>query len=197
MSRKAVQCIILILSLSFGSTQFISAGSPDKIFKVRKEDSHIGFSIYKWLVIKEEGRFKDFNGTIRYDESNPRATQVEFTIQTASVDSRNENRDGAIRGEEFLNVKQYPTMTFKSTNAWMKGKDSLFADGDITIRGVTKRITIPVKVTGVANAGREIGTVAGFESTFAINREDFGVARGWDVIGKDVTINLLIGAGSK
>jgi hypothetical protein len=69
--------------------------------------------------------------------------------------------------------------------------------GDITIRGIAKRITIPVKVTGVAFAGSEIGQIAGFESEFVINREDFGVAKGWDVIGKDVTINLLVGASSK
>ncbi len=187
--------MLFLISFIFIDSSF--AGSPDKIFRVRKEDSHIGFSVYKWLVIKEEGRFKDFNGTIKYDPSNPNSTQIEFTIQTASVDSRNANRDGAIRSQEFLDVKNYPAMTFRSSNAWMKGKDSLFVSGDITIRGITKRITIPVKVTGVAFAGNEIGQIAGFESEFIINREDFGVAKGWDVIGKDVTINLLVGASSK
>ncbi|MCI0706450.1 MAG: YceI family protein [Ignavibacteriae bacterium] len=164
---------------------------------VRREDSQVGFSISKWGVFKEEGRFKDFDGTIQFDPSNPSATTVDFTIQAASIDSRNEGRDRALRSQEFFNVSQYPTLTFKSVSATPLDKSTVEVTGDITIRGVTKRIVVPVKVLGVNHTGRDIGTLAGFEATFTINREDFRVADGWDIIGKEATIHLLIGAGTK
>jgi polyisoprenoid-binding protein YceI len=163
---------------------------------VRKEDSHIGFSIYKWAVIKEEGRFRDFEGTIQYDPQKPLSTQVQFTIKAASVDSRNENRDGALRSEDFFHVSKYPTLSFKSTRITSFQDGMMLVEGDLTIRGISKRMTLPVKVLGVTNAGRELGTLVGFESTFVINREDFRVGQGWGVIGKEATIHLLIGAGS-
>jgi len=164
-------------------------------FSVRKEDSHIGFAIYKWAVFKEEGRFKDFAGTIIYDPKNPVASQVEFTVQANSIDSRNADRDGALRSKEFFNVAQYPTLGFKSRQVAKKSADTLLVTGDLTMRGVTKPITIPVKLLGVNRVG-DMGLLAGFESTFVINREDFGIAAGWDIIGKEATIHLLIGAGS-
>lgn len=163
---------------------------------VRQEDSQAEFSITKWAVFKEEGRFKDFEGTIQFDPSNPAATTVDFTIRAASVDSRNEGRDRALRSEEFFYVERYPTLTFKSVRARPLDQSNIEVEGDITIRGVTKRITVPVKILGVNHAGRELGTLVGFESTFTINREDFKVGEDWQIIGKEATIHLLIGAGT-
>ncbi len=166
-----------------------------KTFAVRKEDSHIGFAVYKWVVFKEEGRFKDFAGTIVYDPKNPAAGSVEFTVRTNSVDSRNEGRDRALRSQEFFHVEKYPTLGFKSTSVSAKGADTLLVTGDLTMRGVTKRLTIPVKVLGLNRVG-ELGELAGFESSFAVNREDFGIARSWDIISKEATVHLMIGASS-
>jgi polyisoprenoid-binding protein YceI len=171
-------------------------GPKKHLFKVRVEDSHIGFSIQKWLVVKEEGRFKEFEGEILFDPASPTTMSVEFAVKTASIDSRNERRDGALRSEEFLFVNRYPLMTFRSVKASTQSTNEVLIEGDLTIRGVTKRMAIPVRIIGVNYAGREIGSVAGFESTFSVNREDFGVGLGWDVLGKDVTIHLLIGANS-
>jgi polyisoprenoid-binding protein YceI len=166
-----------------------------KTFTVRKEDSHIGFSIYKWAVFKEEGRFKDFAGTIVYDPKNPTASQVELTVQAKSIDSRDDGRDSALRSREFFHVEKYPTLSFKSAQVTAKGADTLLVTGDLTMRGVVKRMTIPVKVLGI-NRVRNHGELAGFESSFIVSREDFGIARGWDIIGKEATIHLIIGAAS-
>lgn len=106
-------------------------------FKVRRDDSHIGFSISKWGIIKEEGRFRDFSGTIFYDPANPGRTRVEFTVQTQSIDSRNENRDRALRSEEFFYVTRYPIMAFRSTRTTLSEHDILLVEGDLTIRGIT------------------------------------------------------------
>ena len=164
--------------------------------QVRKEDSQIEFSIYKWGVFKEEGRFRDFDGTIEFDPSDLSATTVEFAVNTSSVDSRNEGRDRALRSEEFFNVTKYPTMRFKSVKAEGKG-NQLRIRGDLTIRGVTKRLTIPVTVSGVQHAGGKLGTLVGFESSFTISRTDFHVADGWSIIDENATIHLLIGAGTR
>jgi polyisoprenoid-binding protein YceI len=188
---------VLLLVLVFQPFVETLAGKPSqRAFKVRKEDSHVGFSITKWLVVKEEGRFREVEGEIEYDPQNPAATKVRLVIKTTSIDSRNAGRDRALRSEEFLHVEKHPLMTFSSTSVSASSKDQLNVEGDITLRGVTKRITVPVKVLGVNYAGREIGHVAGFESTFVLNREEFGVAKGWDALGKEVTVTLLIGANS-
>jgi len=163
--------------------------------QVRKEDSQIAFSVYKWGVFKEEGRFRDFDGTVEFDPSDPSATKVEFAVNTSSIDSRNERRDRALRSDEFFSVAQYPSMRFKSSRVSAKG-DKLTVHGDLTIRGITKRIAIPVKIVGVHRAGGRLGTLVGFESDFTINREDFHVGDGWSVIDKTVSIHLLIGTGT-
>ncbi|MEP0821208.1 MAG: YceI family protein [Ignavibacterium sp.] len=167
------------------------------LFNVRQDDSHIGFSIFKWGIIKEEGRFRDFSGSILYDPENPSHLEVEFTVQTRSIDSRNESRDRALRSDEFFHVSRYPTMTFKSQRSWITGTDRLMIEGDLTIKGVTKKIAVPVKLLGMTNTGGELGTLIGFEADFSINREDFNVGEGWSIIGREATIHLLIGAGAK
>jgi polyisoprenoid-binding protein YceI len=195
MKTKSIIHLAMLLSptLARVGTDFLWAQA--KTFAVRKEDSHIGFAVYKWAVFKEEGRFKDFAGSIVYDPRNPAAGSVEFTVQTNSVDSRNEGRDRALRSREFFNVEKYPTLNFKSTSVTVKNADTLLVTGDLTLRGMTKRLTIPVKVLGVNRVG-ELGELAGFESSFVLNREDFGIARGWDIISKEATVHLMIGASS-
>jgi len=186
----------MFLLFFFVVTSFPSVFAQSMTLKVRKEDSHVGFSIYKWAVIKEEGRFRDFEGTIHYDPLKPIATRVQFTIKAASIDSRNDSRDRALRSEEFFHVTKYPTLSFRSSRVLSDQDNILTMEGDLTIRGVTKRVAVPVKVLGMTHAGRELGTLVGFESTFVINREDFRIGDGWTVIGKEATIHLLIGAGS-
>jgi len=166
------------------------------LLTIRHEDSQVGFSVFKWAVFKEEGQFKDFEGTIRFDPKNPAATTVDFTIQAASIDSRNGGRDRALRSPDFFHVERYPTLTFKSTRARAIDNTTFEIEGDLTIRGTTKRITAPVKVLGVNDTGREIGTLVGFETSFVVNREDFKVGEDWHIIGREATIHLLIGAGS-
>jgi polyisoprenoid-binding protein YceI len=148
MNAKAIIRAGIIL---FAAQIFSSAAlfAPAKTFSVRQEDSHIGFAIYKWAVFKEEGRFKDFTGSIVYGPQNPSASRVEFTVQAKSIDSRNEGRDSALRSREFFHVEKYPTLTFKSTQVSTQGADTLLVTGDLTMRGVTKRLTIPVKLLRV------------------------------------------------
>jgi polyisoprenoid-binding protein YceI len=195
MKVKSIVRLAMLLLPTMSLVGVDSLLAQAQTFSVRKEDSHIGFAVYKWVVFKEEGRFKDFAGTIVYDPKNPATGSVEFTVRTNSVDSRNEGRDRALRSQEFFHVQQYPTLSFTSTSVSAKGADTLLVTGDLTLRGVTKRLTIPVKVLGVNRVG-DLGELAGFESSFVVNREDFGIARGWDIISKEATVHLMVGASS-
>lgn len=166
------------------------------LLNIRKEDSHIGFSVTKWAVFKEEGRFRDFEGTITFDPNDFSATKVELTIQAASIDSRNESRDQALRSREFFNVAMHPRLTFHSTAARPLDATTFEIEGDITIRGKTKRITAPVKVLGINHTGRSVGTLVGFDVAFTLNREDFRIGEGWDIIGRSAEIILHIGSST-
>ena len=193
---KRMLCTFLVVSGLFLLSPPVETLAQPLTLNIRHEDSQVGFSIYKWAVFKEEGRFKDFDGTITFDPSNLTATTVDFTIQAASIDSRNEGRDRALRSEDFFHVAKYPTLTFKSIRANALDKETVEITGDLTIHGITKRMTVPVKVLGVNNTNSVNGTLVGFETTFTINREDFKVGEDWHIIGREATIHLLIGAGS-
>jgi len=198
--EAAMKPISLILLLFLAAPDIPAPGggihAQPLVLKIRKEDSHVGFAVTKWAVFKEEGRFRDFDGVIEFDPNNFPATKVEFTIQSASVDSRNDGRDRALRSREFFHVSQYPTLTFKSISARTVDQKTLQIEGDLTIRGRTKRISVTVTVLGINRAGRELGTLVGFEAAFIINREDFNVGEGWDIISKDAVITLHIGSAT-
>jgi polyisoprenoid-binding protein YceI len=142
------------------------------------------------------GAFSDFDGTINLDRENPAKSSVELTIQSASIDTNNENRDKHLRSADFFEVEQFPTITFKSTAVTPKGKDAFEVTGDLTMHGVTKRITLPVTFGGFAKT--QHGEKAGFEVETTLNRKDYGIVwnraldEGGFMLSDDVkvTINL-------
>ena len=170
-------------------------------YRVRRGDSHVTFTITKWSVFKEQGRFREFAGAIAYDRENPAASRVDFTVQAASIDTQNEDRDGTLRSDAFFDVARYPTLTFRSTSVAARAGGVLDVTGDLTIRGVTKRITIPVRVLGVTHIPQE-GDMAGFETSFTLNRMDYGVRGGqyWSsgdaVLSHQVSVSVVVGAQS-
>lgn len=184
-----------ITFLIFSNLFSCTVEAQQNVYSIRKEDSHVGFSIYKWMVIKEEGRFKEFNGTIVYDPASPSDTKIAVTVQAASIDSRNEQRDSALRSAEFFDAERYRTLSFTSTKVGARGIDTLLVSGNLTMKGITKAITIPVKVSDVHHVNK-IGSLIGFETEFIVNRDDFNIAPGWSVIGNEATIHLLIGASA-
>lgn len=171
--------------------------SAPKSYKISKSYTTLSFTATKWMVFKEEGLFQDYSGTLTYDPENPPASAIDVTVQSASLDTRNGGRDNVLRSDDFFDVKKYPTLSFHSSQVAATGTDQLNVTGDLTIHGVTKRITVPVHVIGVrVMAG--IGDFAGFETTFSIDRRDYGVlGTRWSgnsmAIDPTVTIHLIIG----
>ena len=127
--------------------------------------SHIGFGT-------EVGRFNKFDGSFNWDKDNPSAASIQFTIQTASVDTNWAERDKHLREAAFLNVDKYPTATFKSTG-YTGDADKGTMQGVLTLRGVSKPVTLQVERLG---EGQDPwgGYRVGFKATTSIKRSDFG-----------------------
>ena len=167
-------------------------------FQFDRAHSLVGFRI-RHFVSKVEGRFKDYEGVIALDRQNPGSSKVDLTIQAASIDTGNENRDKDLRSPNFFDVEKYPTITFKSTKVTPKGSDSYDVAGDFTMHGVTKPIVVTVRHGGFVKAGKV--EKAGFETVgFKLDRKDFGITwnravdQGGFMLGDDVEINVQVEA---
>ena len=166
-------------------------------FQFDKNHTLVGFRI-RHFVSKVEGRFKDFEGTITLDRQNPSASKVELTIQTASIDTAVENRDKDLRSSNFFEVEKFPTITFKSTKIESRGGESYEVTGDLTMKGVTRPVTLTVKSGGfVKLKGIE---KAGFDVTGKLDRTQFGLTwnraleGGGTMLSDDVDINIQVEA---
>ncbi len=173
-------------------------------FTFDKAHSLMGFRI-RHFVSKVEGRFKDFDGTVWIDRANPSASKVELTIQAASVDTANENRDKDLRSDNFFDTAKYPTITFKSTKIEPKGKDAYDVTGEFTMHGVTRTVTVPVKHGGFLKIKGRTGMTekTGFEINFPLNRKDFGIIwnrpldTGGFMLSDEVDINVQVEANKQ
>ncbi len=172
---------------------------PGGEYKIDPAHSIIGFSIRHLEINWIDGRFKDFTGTIRYDESDVTKSSVEFTAKVTSIDTGVEARDKHLRTADFFEVEKYPEMTFKSTRVERKGKDSYVLHGDFTLKGVTKQIAIPFTITGAIKDQRG-NTRFGINAETKINRRDYNITWGKAMenggldLGNEVTIKLQLEA---
>ena len=136
--------------------------------------TRIGFVARHAMVTKVRGSFDEFAGTAVLDGANPANSRVEVTIEAASIDTRNAQRDEHLRGNDFLAMQEYPKITFASTGVRQAGETTFEATGDLTIKGVTNEITIPFEFEGAAKDPFGNQRV-GFEGAVTINRKDYGV----------------------
>lgn len=166
-------------------------------WKVDAGHSQVAFEI-RHFVSEVPGRFNEFTGAIQYDAAKPADSKVEFTVQAKSIDTANGDRDNHLRSADFFNVEKFPTLSFKSTSVKVDSANQLSVTGDFTMLGVTKSITIPVRILGVLETPR--GTKGGFKSQFVIARKDFGMVwnraldAGGTILGEEVAITIGIEA---
>jgi polyisoprenoid-binding protein YceI len=165
---------------------------------IDKAHSEAAFQV-RHLVTKVRGRFTDVGGSIAFDEASPGQSAVTFTIQAASIDTGTPDRDAHLRSEDFFHVEKFPVITFASTAVKPRGGNEFDVTGDLTIRGVTKRITLPVTFLGTARdpwGNQKVG----FEAETAINRKDYGLTwnaaleTGGFLVGDEVKISVSIQA---
>ncbi|HZI36767.1 MAG TPA: YceI family protein [Acidimicrobiia bacterium] len=156
--------------------------------------SQVGFAVRHVMVSKTRGRFSDFAGTVEISE-NPLESSVAVTIQTASIDTRDEQRDGHLRSGDFFDAEAWPTMTYESRSVRKVGEGRYIVDGDLTIKGVTK--PIPLELTFEGGAADPWGGIRiGFSAKAELDREAFGLTwnqaleTGGVLVGKKVSIEI-------
>src|SRR3954454_24865884 len=136
--------------------------------------TQIDFLARHAMVTKVRGAFDDFAGTVVFDAADPAATAVTVTIEAASINTRNAQRDEHLRGNDFFAMEQYPQITFLSTGLRLTDATSFELTGDLSIKGVTNAITIPFTYEGAATD--PYGNLRlGLEGAVTINRRDYGV----------------------
>lgn len=187
--------LVLLLLLGFvGITQPMSV-TP---YEVDTAHSMILFRAKHNNVTYNYGRFNEFTGKIvmgAKDASGRSDSTVEFEVKAASVDTGNEKRDQHLRSSDFFSAKQFPVITFKSTEVRVKKEKEhvLEVTGDLELHGVKKSITVDVEITG-RTTGRDGESLIGFESIFEIKRSEFGMTYGMGGISDDIRLIVSIEA---
>ncbi|GAB2479385.1 YceI family protein [Jatrophihabitans fulvus] len=168
-------------------------------YAVDAQHSRLGFVARHAMVTKVRGSFNDFEGTAVIDGENPTASSVSITARVASIDTRNEQRDGHLRTNDFLDAENFPTLTFVSTGIEHVGGADFRVTGDLTIKGTTKSVTFPLEFTGSATdpfGNQRIG----FEGATEIVRSDYGVSfnaaleTGGVLVSDKITLELEVSA---
>jgi polyisoprenoid-binding protein YceI len=162
---------------------------------IDKSHSRIGFSVKHMMISTVHGQFKDFDGKVDINDSDLTHSHLEGSVQAASVDTQDQNRDAHLRSADFFDAEKYPTLSFVSTRIAKKGEDQYHVTGNLTVKDVTREVTFDVTEEGRGKdpwGGQRIG----FTGQLALNRKDFGLtwnvaleAGGW-LVHEQVKINI-------
>ncbi|MFT3860151.1 YceI family protein [Micropruina sp.] len=160
--------------------------------------SQLGFVARHAMVTKVRGSFTDVSGSATVDGANPSASSLNVTVKADSIDTRSEGRDGHLRGADFFDVEQFPEITFTGTGFAIDG-DVVEVTGDLTIKGTTHPVTIPLEYQGAVTDpwGNER---IGFEGAAVVNRKDWNLTwnaaleTGGVLVSEKVTLEIEISA---
>ena len=187
---SAAVAALLVSAPAFADTWLIDKAHSDVSFQVRH------------MMSRVRGSFTDFSGTIVADPAKPEAATVEFTVKAATIDTANDNRDKDLRGANFFDAEKFPEITFKSSKVKASGKDRYDVTGTLTMRGVSKEVTLPVQFLGFGKDpwGND---KAGFAIDFTLNRKDYGIIwnktldSGGVLLGDDVQVSINLETNKK
>ena len=181
------------------TTETTTPATLSGTYAIDPTHSRIGFVARHAMVTKVRGSFNEFEGTGYFDAEDPSRSNLQLTIKAASIDTRNADRDAHLRGNDFFDMEQYPEITFASTAVERLDDATYRVTGDLTIKGVTKSVTIDFEYTGYAVdpfGNHRIG----FEGSTTVNRKDWGVNwnaaldAGGVLVSEKVTLELEVSA---
>ena len=168
-------------------------------YAIDPSHSRIGFVARHAMVTKVRGSFNEFEGSGYFDAEDPGNSRLELTIEAASIDTRNADRDAHLRGNDFFAMEQYPQITFVSTAVQQVDAEDYRVTGDLTMRGVTRPVTLDLEFTGTSvdpYGNQRIG----FEGRTVVNRKDWGINwnapldAGGVLVGEKVTLEFEVSA---
>lgn len=175
----------------------LASASQAATWQLDKAHSKVGFNARHMVVTRTYGDFKDFSLELQFDVKDWSGAKVEVTVQTASIDTDNEDRDKHLRSADFLAVEEFPTMTFVSKKV-IKGEGHEFeVVGDLTIKDITREVTLEGTYNGMVTDPMG-NTRAGFTARTKINRQDFNVSwsksldAGGLVVSNEVTLDVEV-----
>jgi len=185
MTRIAALAVAIAPALAFGQTA---------TWNVDPSHSRAGFSVKHLVISDVKGEFSKLSGKVQLDDADLSRSSVEVTIEAASVDTRDEKRDAHLKSADFFDAAKYPTITFKSTKV-VAGKDgALTITGDLTLRGVTKPVTLEGSITKAITDPWGL-TRRGASFTGKLDRKEWGVS--WSkvtdvgaVVGDEVKLDI-------
>jgi polyisoprenoid-binding protein YceI len=188
MNRLSAFFGMLALTFVFSSAALADDYTSDPVH------SFVVFDVHHLEAGYVYGTFGGPTGIISYDSTDLTKTTFDISVDVDSIDTRNANRDKDLKGPDFFDAKQFGTLTFKSTSVKKTGDNTMDVTGDLTLKGVTKSVTVPMEMTGTGK-GMKGETRTGFRADFKIDRTDFGMtADAAPVIGNEIHIVVAIEA---
>ena len=195
-SRKKYSLLIsTILLLTFNNALALASS-----YITDPPHTSIGFNVKYVMITDVFGEFKTYDAKVEIDETTKELIGVEADIKVASLTTENSKRDGHLKSPDFFDVTKFPSITFKSKKVKKLGENKYEMIGDLTIKGITKTITLKGEYTGFIDAGKMGGKRIGYTAEGIINRQDYGLNwnrnldQGGVVVGNKVVIELKIQA---
>lgn len=168
-------------------------------YQLDASHSRVGFIARHAMIAKVRGSFDRVDGKATIDGSNPANSTLEVTIQADSIDTRDANRDGHLRSADFFDVEKYPTITFVGTEFTIVDDETVEVTGELTIKDVTKSVTVPFEFGGAAVDPFGNSRI-GFEGQVSVNRKDWGLTwnaaleAGGVLVGEKVVLDFEVSA---
>lgn len=184
----------------FGALAALSLGA--QTYEIDSAHSSAGFSVKHMMVTNVSGKFSNVKGSIVYNEKNLAASTVTASVDVNTVNTNESKRDAHLKAPDFFDAAKYPTMEFKSTKVYKAG-NVVKVDGNLTLHGVTKPVTLTLTELSPEVKHPMGGLVRGAVATTKINRKDFGLTwnktleTGGLMVGDEVTVTLEIEAARK
>lgn len=167
---------------------FTSPALAADAFKIDPSHTHISFTVNHLGFSTTIGQFDDFKGTVYLDENKPVDSKVDVVIETASIDTNWEERNGHLRGKDWFNVDQFPTMTFKSTKVEQIDEKHAKVYGDLTLLGQTHAVVLDTVLNKLGKNPVSGQYGAGFTAETTIKRSEWGMTTFVPAVGDDVKI---------
>jgi polyisoprenoid-binding protein YceI len=184
MQRHVLPIALIALGTTSGSL------AAAETYQLEKTHADLLFSIDHAGFTLKHGSFREFDGSLQYDPATPRNSKVEVVVKTDSLDTALPARDKDVKGETFLDTAKYPEMRFVSTKVVPGANQELRIEGDLTLHGVTKPITLNARLNKAAPNPFDKRPTLGFSATGSLKRSDFGMTTYIPLVGDIVNIAL-------